>query len=167
MAVAPKVVLDLVVPIVVDSESKAAEPVEVEVAPRVAELVAVIVDAPLAEAGPMVVDYLSEVGTALGLGPMLVEVAAGLEEESSHSLQVEEPELEAQRFELSPKEVVTLTGLELAPAILLAPGPRSSGLGIAVLVLLQELVLVLVPVLVPVLGPRTSQGQRGALWENF
>lgn len=84
MAVAPKVVLVLVVPIVVDAESKAAEPAEVEALPRVAELVAVIVDAPMAEAGPMVVDYLSEVGTALGLGPMLAGVAAGLEEESSH-----------------------------------------------------------------------------------
>lgn len=86
-------------------------------------------------------------------------------------MQVEEPELEAERFDLSPKEVVTVTGLELAPAILLEPGPRNSGLEVAVLVLVQELVLVLVlvPVLVPVpvLEPRTSQGQRGALWGNF
>lgn len=90
-------------------------------------------------------------------------------------MQVEEPELEAQRVELSPKEVVTLTGLELAPAILLEPGPRNSGLGVAVLVLVQELVQVLVQVpvpvpvlvLVPVLEPRTSQVQRGALWGNF
>lgn len=170
VAVVPKIVL---VPIVADAESKAAEPAEVEAAPRVAELEAVIVDAPMAEAGPMVVDYLSEVDSALEVGPMLAGLAAGLEEESSHSLQVEEPELEAEQVELSPKEAVRWTDLELAPAVVLQPGPRNSEPGVAVLVLVQELVLVPVlvpvpvPVLVPMLESRTSQGQRGSLWENF
>lgn len=146
-AVAPKVALALVA----EDDSKAAQLAEVEAAheagPRAAELVAEV-EAAL-EAGPMVADYLTEVDTALEVGPMLAGLAAVLEEEPSHSWPVE-AELGAERVEASPREAVRAPGLELAPAVVLELGPRNYELLVAVLV--QE--------------PRTSQGQRGSLWEN-